>query len=332
MKITALALIALALTGAAASAQNPPVLELPVACDLGKSCFLQQLADVDPGPGAKDYRCGSATYPGHKGTDIRLLSTKAAEAGVPVIASAPGVVKGARDGVPDRLIASAADRAAIETIECGNGVVIDHGAGWETQYCHMRRGSVAVRTGQQVETGARLGLVGYSGEAQFAHVHLSVRRDGRVVDPFLGAAIDGSCRTSADLPPTALWSAAARDALAYPDAAIIETGFAAGSVSTAEAEQGIIAPAAATSPGLVFFARLINLRQGDALRISVAGPGGFAAEGKVEPLDRDKAQYLAFAGRKLRADRWAAGDYRGEVAVIRAGKVIGEAKGAMTLP
>jgi murein DD-endopeptidase MepM/ murein hydrolase activator NlpD len=332
MNVTALMLAVLALTGADASAQTAPQLELPLVCTLGRDCFLQQLTDVDPGPGAKDHRCGSATYPGHKGTDIRVLSTKAAEAGVPVIASAPGTVKGTRDGVPDRLVASAADRAAVDSIECGNGVVIDHGAGWETQYCHMRRGSVAVRKGQRVETGARLGLVGYSGDAQFAHVHLSVRRDGQIVDPFAGAVIDGSCQAGAELPAASLWSAGLRAALAYPDAAIIETGFAARPASPDEAETGAIAAAGATSPGLVFFARFINLRLGDSLQIGIVGPAGFAAVNKVEPLDRNKAHYIAFAGKMLRADRWPPGDYRGEAVVLRAGKVIGEAKGTLTLP
>jgi murein DD-endopeptidase MepM/ murein hydrolase activator NlpD len=331
MKATPVAVSFLLLAFGTATAQQPPVLELPLACKLGETCHLQQLTDVDPGPDAKDFRCGSATYEGHKGTDIRVLSVKAAEAGVAVLASAPGAVKAVRDGVPDRLIASAADKAAVQNIECGNGVVIDHGGGWETQYCHLRRGSVAVKQGQQVETGARLGLVGYSGDAQFAHVHLSVRRDDQIVDPFLGEVIGGSCNEGG-LPASSLWSQTLRPALTYPDAAIIETGFAGGGATTADAEQGAMPVASPASPALVFFARFINLRQGDALRLSVSGPDGFEAVNQAPPLDRNKATFIAFTGKKLRAERWPAGDYRGEAAVVRDGKVIGQAQKAWRLP
>jgi D-3-phosphoglycerate dehydrogenase len=51
-------------------------------------------------------------------------------------------------------------RGEIAGRECGNGVVIAHEDGWETQYCHMRRGSVAVQPGERVARGQTLGLVG----------------------------------------------------------------------------------------------------------------------------------------------------------------------------
>ena len=35
--------------------------------------------------------------------------------------------------------------------ECGNGVVIQHKDGFETQYCHMARGSITVTPGQSVD-------------------------------------------------------------------------------------------------------------------------------------------------------------------------------------
>ena len=50
-------------------------------------------------------------------------------AGVPVLAAAPGVVRGTRDGETDRLVRSDIERAAVKDRECGNGVVIDHGGG-----------------------------------------------------------------------------------------------------------------------------------------------------------------------------------------------------------
>ena len=169
---------------AAVAGQNPPMLSLPIACNLGKDCFIQQYVDVDPGDSAKDYRCGTAVYDGHKGTDFRLLSVKAAEANVVVLAAAAGRVKAARDGMADRLTGSKQDIARLQRRDCGNGVVLDHGGGWETQYCHLKRGSIKVREGQSVTSGTPLGFVGYSGNAAFAHVHLSVRQGGRIVDPF----------------------------------------------------------------------------------------------------------------------------------------------------
>ena len=168
-------------------------LSLPIACTLGADCFIQQYTDVDPGPEARDYRCGIATYDGHEGTDFRVMSLDAAAKGVPVLASAAGRVKASRDGVEDRLLASPEDAADIAGRECGNGVVIDHGGGWETQYCHFKRGSVTARVGDAVAAGAPLGQVGYSGRAQFAHVHLTVLKNGQIVDPFSGKTQDGTC-------------------------------------------------------------------------------------------------------------------------------------------
>ena len=104
-------------------------LSFPVDCRLGATCFIQNYVDIDPGPGAGDYRCGQATYDGHKGTDFRLLSVPEAEMGVDVLAAAPGIVKALRDGMPDRLIGQHDPGPAGK--ECGNGVVLDHGAGWD---------------------------------------------------------------------------------------------------------------------------------------------------------------------------------------------------------
>ncbi len=312
-------------------AESAISLSLPIDCALGKTCFIQQYVDVDPETGSRDYRCGGATYDGHKGTDFRILSAKAAADSIGVLAAAAGRIKAVRDGMEDRFVVSLTPRPAVEGRECGNGVVIDHGQGWETQYCHLRKGSVTVAKGEEVEAGVKIGLVGYSGNAQFAHVHLSVRRNGEIVDPFLGEPINGRCLKEDAVPVSSLWQRGIASTLVYSDAAIIETGFAGAPVSPRDAEMGEIPPAEAGSEALVFFARLVNMREGDKLRLKVTGPAGFEAVNEIDPIERSKAHYVAFAGKKRRADRWPSGPYIGQVDVIRAGTVIGGAQVALDL-
>ena len=333
MTRTALTLLFLMGLTQSAGAQSGYQLALPIDCTLGADCFIQQYVDADPGPEARDYRCGTATYDAHDGTDFRVLSLDAAARGVRVLASAPGTVKAVRDGVEDRLMVTrGGDMPASSGGECGNGVVIDHGDGWETQYCHLKQGSLRVRGGDSVLMGAPLGLVGYSGNAQFAHVHLSVRRNGSIVDPFSGKGQDGTCGAAeADL-STSLWAAALHPGLAYADAAVIEAGFAAGAVTTQNAEQGAIVAPGPMAAGLVFYVRLINMQEGDALRLTASGPGDFNVSREIAPLDRAKADYVAYTGRKLGGDRWTAGRYSGEVEVLRGGKVIGQRAVTLDMP
>ena len=63
----------------------------------------------------------------------------------------------------------------------GNLVVVAHADGVRTMYAHLS--TIAVRVGQRVETGARLGTVGASGDATGPHLHFEVRLRGAAVDP-----------------------------------------------------------------------------------------------------------------------------------------------------
>jgi hypothetical protein len=63
----------------------------------------------------------------------------------------------------------------------GNLVVVAHADGVRTMYAHLS--SIAVRVGERVGTGDRLGTVGATGDATGPHVHLEVRLRGAAVDP-----------------------------------------------------------------------------------------------------------------------------------------------------
>jgi murein DD-endopeptidase MepM/ murein hydrolase activator NlpD len=293
-------------------------LELPIICEFGKTCWVQQYPDHDAGPGIADYTCGGQTYDGHNGTDIRVLDTKT---NADVVASAPGIVKFQRDGVPDRLVRNEADRRAIKGINCGNGVVIHHGNGFETQYCHMRNGSIAVQLGDVVNTGQKLGEVGYSGNAAFSHVHLTVRRKASArskrqdIDPFSGPLAQpcGSLGQS-------MWSAAASKELKYFSQNILRLGFAPGKVEMESLEEGRLAndPPTEDWPAVVAYVWAINLKKGDTLKIDLEKPDGQTLTNSVT-LDRNKAQYMLFTGERKPAAGWKKGKYRASVQVIREG-------------
>ena len=325
-------IVTVALAAALPAAAEPPRLGLPLACEPGRTCFVQHYVDVAPGISPQDFRCGHSTYQGHSGTDFRVLSAAAARQGIAVLAAAGGIVKGRRDGMADGFPRETG-RDAIAGRECGNGIVIDHGDGWETQYCHMRQGSVRVETGQEVERGTALGEVGYSGLADSAHLHLTVRHQTRVIDPFTGRSPDGTCqRTPGET--RALFDDNVIQAFPYTDGDFLQTGFAGRTVTWAELEldHTVGAPISPASDALIFFARMTHLRSGDRVRLIVSGPGGFALDVPGTSVDRDKAIYIAHAGKKRTHKRWPSGLYSGEARLIRDGAEIRMSRQTISMP
>jgi murein DD-endopeptidase len=179
-----------------AEISSPPVFSLPIRCNLGADCYIMHYVDLDPGREPVDFGCGRQTYSRHNGTDFGIADLESMKRDVPVLAAAAGVVLRVRDGVADQIIADQIERKSVDKIECGNGVVMDHGNGWQTQYCHLQNGTIAVKRGVKVEKGAVLGMVGASGLASFPHVHFTVRHLGKVIDPFVGETNVFGCNVS----------------------------------------------------------------------------------------------------------------------------------------
>ena len=274
-------------------------LALPADCVPGVNCFVQQYPDMDSGPGAVDPFCGGATYDGHNGTDLRVLSMKDVTRGVPVLAMADGKVLRSRDGEPDRLVVTADEGKAVGSRQCGNGVVVHHGDGVEAQYCHMKQFSIAVRPGFSVRKGEKIGEIGASGMAQFPHVHVSVRKNGREVDPSTGRTVSGGCGNgTVRIDP--LFSRGVLELLGRGETQLLSFGLAGAPVAHAElALSGPPPVADRSSDALVGWAWLQNVRKGDRVSVEVSRPDGTPmASGTTEPIDRAKATYSSYTGKR----------------------------------
>ncbi|WP_245912948.1 M23 family metallopeptidase [Litoreibacter ponti] len=292
-----------------------PSFQLPIDCELGETCFIQNYVDTDPSAAHRDFTCGPLSYDGHKGTDVRLISLADMEAGVAVLAAAAGTVTATRDGMAD--IASTAPNAPdLEGRDCGNGLVIDHGDGWETQYCHMKNGSLSVSNGEKVAAGATLGEVGLSGRTEFPHIHMSIRRAGKVVDPFAPEP-RAACGPSDD----SLWA----DTPEYVGGGLMQAGFASDIPEFDAIKAGLASPPTlpADAGALVMWGFAFGTQEGDRMRFRIDGPMGWSHEQEVE-FDKSQAQLFRASGRRKPPEGWASGSYKGRITLMRGDAVLGE--------
>lgn len=257
--------------------------------------------------------CGPLSYDGHKGTDFALSSLAAQAKGVAVFAAAPGRVVGVRDGMAD-VLQVRPDSPDVSERECGNGVVIRHDDRWETQYCHLAKGSVTVTQNQIVAAGDTLGMIGLSGATQFPHLDITVRRNGKVVDPFAPNGAEG-CSIN---PSETLWDTP----LDVAQGGLISVGFSPSApdfdvIKAGTAHSGTLKP----DDALVIWGFAFGGRVGDVMELAITGPSGDLIREAIT-LERTQAQLFRAIGRRAPAGGWPQTIYSGIVTHIRDGIII----------
>lgn len=290
---------------------EPFNLAFPADCALGQDCIIQNYVDLDPGPGWHDYNCGSLTYDGHKGTDIRVRDLAMMNDGVAVLAAAAGVVAGTRDTVTDRKPGQSYEdyMENVSGKDCGNGVLLVHDSGHETQYCHMKKGSITVKNGNRVKTGDLLGYIGMSGNTQFPHLHISVREDKQVVSPFTGP-----CSQTLN----SLWT----DRIEYTGTKLLKSGFTDNPPTLDSIELAENTAALAKSEALLFWANIVGIRAGDEQELIITGPDTRTIVQKTQVIKTSKVSWLSYIGKKRPKSGWPPGTYHGTYRLHRNSEMI----------
>ena len=156
----------------------------PQAGILWRDLYPNNFVDLDPGPGLRDYACGTQTYDGHTGTDSDLRSFREMDIGVPVFAAMDGRVISVQDGEFDRNHGST-------TARFDNHVVLEHGTGRFTIYGHLRKG-IELRRSDRVVAGQQIGWTASSGNSTWPHLHFTSQVAGAVHEPFAGPCNQGA--------------------------------------------------------------------------------------------------------------------------------------------
>ncbi|MEQ9489204.1 MAG: M23 family metallopeptidase [Alphaproteobacteria bacterium] len=282
-----------------ARADGAPLFSFPAQCEVGKTCFIFKYLDADAGPGYHDFNCSLRSSDGHKGTDIAITDPQDITP-VKVLAAADGVVVGIRDSLPDNPVGIV---NFPEGQNCGNGVRIDHGDGWTTQYCHLRNGKVKVRNGQTVKRGRVIGFLGNSGQTERPHLHFQIEKNGVPVDPFTGKlnTSKSTCaKDKVDLAARSLWTDSAQNKVRLYRPYVIEYIGLSTRVINMETllQRRQPASGAVGDPLMIVYSSVLGARKGTTLAMDILDPDNETFFSHTETYEKGRARQYRYGGKK----------------------------------
>lgn len=290
-------------------------LMLPAACAPGQDCWIANYPDLNAEKGkVEDYSCGLSSDDGHEGTDFALRDTAQRKSAVSVLAVAPGKVVRVRDGLPDHQPTQEEVHKMLASAKgCGNGILIDHENGWQSIYCQLQAGSVAVKALDRVTAGQKIAEIGQSGAAEFPHLHFGLFHNGKTVDPFSAVEAGKGCGQSKG----PMWQMGI--SVDYQPMAVFATGFSRGlpDFDVIRDDAGTSLHSTGTDRGvLAYWAGFYGLRKGDKITLTITDPKGKIFASQVIDQKEDRGRQYYYVGRDNKTSL-TAGTYHGAVRVER---------------
>jgi hypothetical protein len=299
------------LTFAPAKAQE---MAFPLVCEPGLSCWIIGYPDVSRDHTGQDYACGPGAAPGDLFLRIGLANVSVIPRGVYVLAAGNGVVQDVSNDAADLVIASKAQLKTGASL-CGNGIIINHGMGTQTAYCHLRKDSIRVKKGDRVVKGQVIAAAGQSGLATWPQLGFSIQKGGYFLDPVTGVSPEEGC----GLKPRPLIALPA-PFMEYQPVSIVALGF-----SNAKAvEQRVVLgkePRVAVidrmDKTINLWGMVLGLRKGDEIEVRMRDPRGRSFYFMKLTADQDRDRQLINVSRDRGYVGWRIGTYTGEVKVTR---------------
>lgn len=291
------------------NAQAEFELLFPVDCKLGEDCLTVSYVDVDPSENYADFTCTNKSYDGHKGVDFALQSRLTMKEGVNVLAAADGKILRNRNSETDSIKKEDEYQAIRKSNkDCGNGVLMEHADGYQTFYCHLKQNSILVKPGDTVKAGDPIGQVGQSGFSEFPHLHFTVFKDKKHIDPFTQEKIDSGCGKAFK----SLWK---DKSIQYEPFALYDGGFTTEIPDFSELRKQEYAHPSfieQTPENFIYWVGFYYAKKGDNLRMEIKTPSGQLLESRDIVLEKNrKRPTYYYIGKKMRGRTLPPGTYQG---------------------
>ena len=169
-----------------------------------------------------------------------------------------------------------------------------------------------------------LGSIGLSGKTEFPHLHLSVRYQDTVVDPFVGPGAEVGCGVKGK----PLWEPELMADLVYRPSGVLSSGFTdqvptKNQVVSGEHRHKFLGRNASN---LVFWVMIYGVQPGDEESLRIIMPDGHVLVQKTgQPAKKHNIRWFTYSGKRAQGP-WMPGEYRGEYKLVRktesGGKVV----------